>query len=507
MNNEDIEIVYLTDDINDNKNKKKKLNFDFKKYKLLIMIGVPSFVLFTVLIVVCVFLFSKKEVVLLNVIGEKSKINTTLDLKGIFKSDNNLYDTYKINNLSKAVINDDKIYFSYSPNYCVYDDDISCEDLEKEKLICEENRKNKCEINSKDSVCKENYCEDLFKDKTCSDNKKDNENLCVNYYNIDTEYGDLVKRYVMMANLDGTDVNELRAYEKAMPIEFRYFDNNLSLYYSHSDNASYKLDFSEDKVTKVREGFQVLAYPLSNEKETILASFKEDFYTLNYYDYNNYSRPSKQMNVYYGNDEKDSMIRIDSYNKEDFYTISSYKYDKGVNRDYNGVYKNNKLFYQFRNDYEELFVGESYIYILTTTGYNIRLLKINKESGEETTPVIILKSNKKINDIKYIATGSDNLAYINIDNSVYSFNQVDDTLVKTDYSYYSIENTGSYKNYIYFYVKTREANDFYDLVLYNVVTKQEKVINNVDYFTINNDNLYTVENGDNVYELFKYPIY
>ena len=211
------------------------------------------------------------------------------------------------------------------------------------------------------------------------------------------------------------------------------------------------------------------------------------------------------MNLYYGTDNQ-TKIRVDNYKNEDFYTISNYMYDKSVSKDYNGVYKNNKIFYQFRNDYEDIFVGKKYVYILTTTGYNIRLLKIDKETEKETTPVIILKSNKKINNIEYITTGNDDLAYINVDNTIYTFNEIDDSLVKTDLNFYNIQNTGTYKNYIYYYVRTREANDFYDLVLYNTFTKEEKIINSIEYFTINNDYLYTIENSNDLLELYKYPI-
>ena len=459
MNNEDIEIVYLSDDDIQDKNNKKKKSFDFKKYKTPIMIGVPSVILLCIVIFVCVFLFNRKEVVLLNVIGEKQKIDTTLDLKGIFESDNNQFDTFEINNLSKAVISNNKIYYSYSPNYCVYEDDETPD------------------------------------------------GLCASYYENGTDYNDLVTRYVMVSDLDGSNVNELAEHVSTAPIEFRYFDNDLALYYSNNDETSYKLDFSNNIVTKIKENYQVVSFPLSNDKETILATYKEDFYTLYYYNYNDYNRPTKQVNLYYGKDTLNNDIRIDSYNKEDFYTISSSKYDSSLSADYNGVYKNSKLFYQFRNDYEEFFVGQKFLYILTTTGYNVRLLKVDKETGEEHTPVIILRSNKKINNIDYITTGNDNLVYINIDNSVYTFNQVDDSLLKTDLSYYLIDSTGSFKNYIYFYVKSREANDFYDLVLYNTVTKEDKVISNVEYFTINNNNLYTVENVEDLLELYKYPVF
>lgn len=510
MEDKDIEIVNLSDDTNNdtNNNVKKKINinFDLKKYKKPLIIGVPIGVLVIVIIIVCVIVFNKKPVVLQNVIGEKVKLDTKLDLKGIFKSDNNQYDSYGINNLSKAIINGNKIYYSYSPNYCVYDTIITCDELEEEKNECELNREEKCSVDKNDPICIENYCEDLYKDRECTDIEPNPNDLCTNYYNTDTDYNDLVTRYVMSSNLDGSNINELTSHASTAPIEFAYSDKSIALYYSNGDDASYLIDLSNDNIDKIKETYSIVPYPLSNDKETILINKKNHMFTLNFYNYNDYIRSTKQMNLY-NNIEDNVRIIKDVFNNEDIYTISSSKYDLGLDSEYNGVYKNGKLFYQFRNDYEDMFLGESFLYIITTTGYKIRILKINKGTGEEHTPLDILKSNKKINDIEYITNGNDNLTYINVDNTIYTFNSLDDSLTKTDLSYYNIESTGTYNNYIYFYVKTREANDFYDLVLYNTVTKEDKVINSVEYFTINNGNLYTVENIEGIFELYKYPIY
>ena len=282
MNNEDIEIVNLSGE------DKKKINFDFKKYKLPIMIGVPSIILF-IIIIVCILLFNKEDVVLINVIGKKEKIETTLDLKGIFKSDNNQYDTYKINNISKAIINNDKIYYSYSPNYCVYENEISCTDLEKEKKNCEDNKKLICKENNDNEVCEENYCENLYKDKKCV---KNNNNLCSQYSKTDTDYKDLTNRYIMVSNLDGSKTKELIKHEKTEPLEFRYTNNSLALYYSNGDDTSYKLDLKEDKIIKIRDKYQIMSKPISNEQELAFINYKDDYYSLNFYNHEDLVRPT-----------------------------------------------------------------------------------------------------------------------------------------------------------------------------------------------------------------------
>lgn len=505
MNKEEIEIVYLSDDKTDNKKEEKKkfkLNFDFKKYKMHIIIGsVIAFLL--IILITLFFVFRKEEITYQNIILDKEKIETTLDLQGIFQKDKSQNEEYKLNNLKKAVISGNKIYYSYSPNYCIYE--TTCKDLEKQKNECELTRNQTCKPNSKEEICKENYCEEKFKDQECI-NENNKESLCNTYYKEDSEYEDLISRYVLVSNLEGTSTVELRKHKENLPIEFAYTDSKLALYHSLNENSAYKIDYENDKITKIKDSYKVVPYPLSNETESVFIEEKENMYTLNYYEYNKYIKPIKQVNIYH-DVTKSNNIRIDKYNKEDLYTISSSEYDSKINSTYNGIYKNSKLFYQFKNDYKDFFIGQNYIYVLTTNGYNIRLLKIDKKTGEETTPVVILKSNRKIEKIEYITTSSDNLTYLNIDNTVYTFNELEDELLKTNQSYSSIETYGVYNNFVYFYVKTRESNNYYDLVLYNIITKEEKTINSVEYFTINDNKLYTIENTGNLLELYKYGIY
>lgn len=511
-NGEEIEVLDLsTPTIENNQNKeenKKEKHKISDKMKKILVFGVPSIVgVFILTIVIVYFINKDPEITYKNKIENKQKIETSLDLEGIFISDNiNEESEYKIEN--KALINNNKIYYSYSPSYCPSDKNLipTCISIEEKIEECEKEIKTTCKRDENSPECEENYCEEKYKTENCAEEneiKYKEKSLCENYYTDIEDTESLYQRYILSSNLDGTKTEEITKHDLVSFVTFDYKTNDFALYYSEGDETTYKLNFKDNEITEIKNGAKILERPISNDNKSILIETNDENYKLNIYN-NDFTKKPKTIKIYNDDLEKTN-IRIDKYQPDTYYSMSNSKYDTSLENKNNGLYKNGKLIYEFKNTYKDFFIDGNSVVILTTNGYNVRILKIDKETYEEKGAKIILKRNKQINEISFIAYANDNLVYLNIDGEIYTYNENDNSLTETKIKFNELTSHGTYNNFIYFYGQINNDN-LKTLNLYNTETKESYEIKNTVYFKINDDKLYTVENSDDKLELYSYNI-
>ena len=455
------------------------------------LIGVIAFILILGMLM-SYFVFSKvvsNNIEYKNKLGEKNSIYTKIDLKAIFEED--IMPEYLIpsSGLTKAVMNDNKIYYSYSPLNCYRETEI-CNNEETFINICKSSQERLCD-NINQANCEENYCEETFKSHCKKDWSSDK--LCTRY-NRENDFDKLNVRYILSSNLDGSNIKEHEKYDSMKTvITFDYLKEN-DLYYYVDGNVK-KLMLKNGTINEIKKTGEVISSINSSPKTIAFIEKEETNYGISFYNEETLERDES-----YKINSKE--IRIDN-ETNDIYNVSI------LNNDIYGLYKNGELKYKF-NAYEfhEIFIKNKYVYIITSdANKNMTLLKINKKNYKliETLNNI---SDEYLENITYLMTDTLDNVYFYNNKSILIIEEKENKITKLIDSRNLIDTIGSYHNFIYYYDQISGNKLDRDLIIYNTITKETIIINDVSYHYINEEEsrIYTIEKIENKFYLNYYEI-
>lgn len=462
-----------------------------------------------------------------NTVSEKKIINTQIDFNSIFEIDTDASNYMNIKDPTNIIMTNDRIYYSFSPLLCDYEsNDNFCNNIDEYIKTCEESQKKVCSENpeySKTEFCTTFSCQKEYSSQC--EKSEDVSSLCnvymnkVNDNNINSKEEIMKKRYLISQKFDGSDFRELEVYDLSSDVVSFDFANKNYIYFNHYSYEKglelKRIDLENLKVEEVKKDVQIAPYPLSHDDSITLIGGSNYDYNLTTYNANDMTEKSR-ISTY--SELNDLRIVIDK-DSNDLYNYTS----KQQSNNKIVIYKNGKQLFDVDIDYYmiyDMFITKKYIYFIYESKNDNKnyLAKIDKNTGKIINDKINLEVDDFIN-FNYLVTNSSNTPYFLVENNVYSmiyyFDEESEKFIPIEKNEMStIDNAITYHNWIIYENYNNNINCYLEhqddlsiceqqqndsdngIMLYNVDTKERKVIKNAYYKYINQGRLYILEKND-----------